>query len=274
MVLGYITGVALDAIKYAASLENLDLIGLHAHIGSQIFNIEVYDRLIDTMLALLKEARTKLKIEIKQLNIGGGLGIKYTSKDEPATIQDLAELVKKAIDKYSKTHRVKIEKILLEPGRSIIGNAGVTLYGVGVIKEIPGIKNYIAVDGGMSDNIRTVLYQAKYEAFLANKASYIKNIVEGEILDPQNKKGKKKYNIVGKHCESGDVIIEDSMLPPVDPGDLICTASTGAYCYAMSSNYNGQPKSAVVAVEDGKSWVWVQRQSYEDLVAKDNRLYE
>jgi diaminopimelate decarboxylase len=288
-------GVALEAVKRADRFENVGLKGFHAHIGSQIFNIEVYDKLIDRLISLARDVRDETGIEIRQLNIGGGLGIKYTEEDKPAEIKDLAEVVYNALNKYTADYNVKIDKICLEPGRSVIGSAGVTLYEAGNIKEIPGIKNYLAIDGGMSDNIRPVLYQAKYEAFIASSASYLGSITDGEPavspIKPDNKtalsserpevyqgrygNNSRKYDIVGKHCESGDVIIEDAVLPDsVKPGDLICVAATGAYCYSMSSNYNGQPKSAVAAVEDGKSWLWVERQTYRDLVSKDRRLYK
>ncbi|MBN1298636.1 MAG: diaminopimelate decarboxylase [Actinobacteria bacterium] len=270
-------GDAMEAVKKASSLENINLIGLHAHIGSQIFNIEVYDRLIEVMSAFISEIKKETGIEITHLNIGGGLGIKYVITDEPTSIQKLSKTVHEALLKYTGKYGIKIDKIYLEPGRSIIGNAGVTLYESGTIKEIPGIKNYIAVDGGMSDNIRPILYQAKYEAFIATRADYLAGINDGELLpDYAEADGKSriKYNIVGKHCESGDVIIEDARLPEVKRGDIILVTATGAYCYSMSSNYNGQPKNAVIAVEDGSSWIWVSRQAYEDLCMRDKKLYE
>ena len=280
---GIHAGIAMDAVKKAIEMENVTLTGLHAHIGSQIFNIEVYEKLIDTMLGFIKGVKDNTGYEIKILNIGGGLGIRYVPEDEPATIEKLAKIVHDALVKYSAFYGVTIEKICLEPGRSIAGNAGTTLYEAGVIKIIPQIKNYIAVDGGMSDNIRPILYQAKYKAYIANRAGYIGEISHGdEVLNeegntrglPDGSKDYVKYTIVGKHCESGDIIIEDIMLPEVKAGDLILVGATGAYCYSMSSNYNGQPRSAVAAVEDGKSCIWVERQSYEDLIAKDKKLTE
>ena len=312
---GIYGGAAMDAAKEAASSENIELLGLHAHIGSQIFNIEVYEKLIDTMLKLASDIKTGLGVKLTHLNIGGGLGIRYVPEDEPSSIEDLSNVVVRALRKYTKQYDVKIDKIYLEPGRSIIGNAGTTLYEAGNIKCIPGIRNYVSIDGGMSDNIRPILYQAKYYAYIANRASYIGNIekgdikrnasaafaasgsatgiggsvtgiggsaVEGGAADPKSKSsqgsgsapGLIKYNIVGKHCESGDVIIEDIEMPEVRTGDLILVAATGAYCYSMSSNYNGQPRSAVVAVEDGKHCYWVERQTFEDLVSKDKKLKE
>jgi len=290
---GIYGGIAMDAVKEAVSCENVELIGLHAHIGSQIFNIEVYEKLIDTMLSLISDIKTGLGVKLTHLNIGGGLGIRYVPQDEPSSIEDLSKVVVRALRKYTKQYNVKIDKIYLEPGRSLIGNAGTTLYEAGNIKSIPGIKNYISIDGGMSDNIRPILYQAKYDAYIANRASYIGGIVKGDIKrnsaaaadslsgsknrslqDKGNNSGLIKYSIVGKHCESGDVIIEDIEMPEVKTGDLILVGVTGAYCYSMSSNYNGQPRSAVVAVEDGRHCYWVERQTYEDLVSKDKKLNE
>ncbi len=256
---------AMEAVKRAAEYKNLEISGIHAHIGSQIFNVSCYDRLIEVMLKFISDIRDKIGISVNNIDIGGGLGIKYTPEDITTSIEDFAVLVHKAVIKYQKKFNVELSKLYIEPGRSIVGNAGVTLYEVGTIKDIDGSKKYIMVDGGMSDNIRPMLYKAKYNAYLANKM---------EENDNSKETGKYNYLIAGKHCESGDVIINDIKLPLVSRGDFIVVATTGAYCYSMSSNYNSQPRSAVVAVEDGKSWVWVKRQTYKDLVMGDVRLYE
>ncbi len=250
---------AEKAVQAALSYGSLQLAGIHSHIGSQIFNISPYEKLIDVLLKFLKKINGSLGGDIREINIGGGLGIAYTSQDKPPSIAQFADLVHDALKKYRKKHGQPIEKIYLEPGRSIVGNAGITLYEAGTIKEIPHVKNYIAVDGGMSDNIRPILYQAQYEAFLPQRC--------GE-------KPQKVYDLVGKHCESGDVLVKQAHLPIVNKGDLMAIAATGAYCYAMASNYNGQPKSAVVAVEDGKSWTWIERQQYCDLISGNRKLYE
>jgi diaminopimelate decarboxylase len=277
---GLYNNIAFEAVKRVAEMTGVELIGLHAHIGSQIFNLSSYEKLIDVMISFISELKNKLKINITDLNIGGGLGIKYLPEDEPPTIKDFSELVYGSVKNYSEKYDVRIDKIYVEPGRSIVGNAGVTLYEIGNIKEIPKIRNYIAIDGGMSDNIRPLLYQAKYNAYIANRAAYINSIKDGEIISAaedfssKTDPAEKKYTIVGKHCESGDVIIEDIKLPAVNVGDLILVSATGAYCYAMSSNYNGQPKSAIVAVEDGKDYIWVKRQTYQDLINNDRKLYE
>lgn len=278
---GLYGGVAYEAVKKAAECENIELIGLHSHIGSQIFNIEVYDKLIGSLTGFISEMKQKENITVDRINIGGGLGIKYTDEDEPAGIRDLSEVVYKALKKYTGKYSLEIKKIYIEPGRSIIGNAGTTLYTVGNVKYIPGVKNYISINGGMSDNIRPVLYGAKYKAWIASKMSYVDSIENGEVNLKINNDNHLKtenaflnYAIVGKHCESGDIIIEDILLPEVKKGDLIIVGATGAYCYSMSSNYNSQPKSAVCAVENGNCWLWVERQSYEDLVLRDKKLNE
>ena len=262
--------IAFDAVKKVSSMDNLELIGLHSHIGSQIFNLSCYGKLINIMFRFLKELKDKLNLNINQLNIGGGLGIKYIPEDKPSSIDDLSKIVYKAVKDNEKKYDIRLDKIYIEPGRSIVGNAGLTLYEVGVVKEIPKVKNYICVDGGMSDNIRPILYQAKYYAYIASRMN--------SYDTSSNNKGDsnllKRYSIVGKHCESGDVIIEDIILPEVKTGDLIAVGATGAYCYSMASNYNGQPKSAVIAVENGKSWIWTERQVYKDLIIKDRKLYE
>lgn len=262
---GLTSNIALEAVKKVNQYKNLELTGIHAHIGSQIFNLSCYGRLIEVFIKFIRVLRDKLGVSITRINIGGGLGVKYTPEDRPSSIKDLAKVVYDAVRKYQKKFDVRLDRLYLEPGRSIIGNAGVTLYEIGGVKEINGVKNYILIDGGMSDNIRPMLYQAKYNAYLANRMEDSKNTEDGM---------KKHYSIVGKHCESGDVIIDDIKLPPVSSGDFMVVATTGAYCYSMSSNYNGQPKSAVVAVENGKSWVWIKRQTYKDLVMGDVRLYE
>jgi diaminopimelate decarboxylase len=262
---GLHNNVALEAIKKAGQYKNLEPTGIHAHIGSQIFNLSCYDKLIEVMIKFIREIRDKLDVSITWINIGGGLGVKYIPEENPPGIEDLAKIVYGAIKKYQKKFGIRLDKLYLEPGRSIIGNAGVTLYEVGAIKEINRVKKYILIDGGMSDNIRPMLYQAKYDAYIANKMENGKK-TEGDR--------RIHYSIVGKHCESGDVMINDIKLPQVSSGDFIVVATTGAYCYAMSSNYNSQPKSAVVAVEDGNGWIWIKRQTYEDLVNGDVGLYE
>ncbi len=262
---GLHNNTAVEAIKKVGQYKYLDLTGIHAHLGSQIFNLSCYSELVEVMIKFIRMIRDKLDISIKRINIGGGLGVQYIPEEKPPEIEDLSKLVYEAVKKYEKKFDVRLDKLHLEPGRSIIGKAGVTLYEVGGIKEIDGAKKYILVDGGMSDNIRPMLYQAKYDAYIANKMDDGRNTPSS---------GKMHYSIVGKHCESGDVIIHDIKLPQVSSGDFIVVATTGAYCYALSSNYNSQPKSAVAAVENGDSWIWIKRQTYKDLVMKDVGLYK
>jgi len=263
---GLTGGIAIEAVKKALSKPNLRLMGIHSHIGSQIFNIEPYDKLAEVQLKFLADVKKNLGVELGWINIGGGLGVKYIENDKPASIKDFAGLIGNAIKTYSAKYDVRISKLMLEPGRSIAGNAGISIYEVGVVKEIPKVHNYIAVDGGMSDNIRPILYGAVYSPFIANRMS------DGE--EKNDKTGWKKYTIVGKHCESGDILIEDAFLPEIRPGDFIALATAGAYCYSMSSNYNGQPRPAVIAVEKSRDYVWIKRETYKDLVKGHGKLYE
>ena len=251
-------GIALEAARTALSLKNLKLRGIHSHIGSQIFNVEPYEKLIGVQFKLLAEIRKNLGAELDWLNIGGGLGVQYTPDDTPTSIKDFALLIKNAIGYYSKKYNIGIKKLMLEPGRSIAGNAGISIYKVGVVKEIPGVHNYISVDGGMSDNIRPVLYGAVYAPFIANRMN--------ETQENNDKTGWKKYTIVGKHCESGDILVEEAYLPQIKAGDFILLATAGAYCYSMSSNYNGQTRPAIVAVENNRDHIWIERESYKDLI--------
>ncbi|MDD5622014.1 MAG: diaminopimelate decarboxylase [Actinomycetota bacterium] len=262
---GLHNNAAFEAVKKISEYKNLELTGITAHIGSQIFNLSCYRELIEAMMKFIKMIKDKLDIRIKRINIGGGLGIQYVSEERPPGIEDLSNLIYDSVKKCQKKYGVKIEKLYLEPGRSIIGSAGVTLYEVGGIKEINESKKYILIDGGMSDNIRPMLYQARYSAYVANKMGDGTDTPDGNKMN---------YSIVGKHCESGDVIINDIKLPQVSSGDFIVVATTGGYCYSLSSNYNSQPKSAVAAVENGDSWVWIKRQTYKDLVIKDVGLYK
>ena len=251
-------GVAMEAVKKALSLKNLKLRGIHSHIGSQIFNVEPYEKLIGVQLKFLAEVKKNFGITPDWINIGGGLGVKYTPGDNPTSIKDFAVLIKNALNKYSDKYNVKIKRLMLEPGRSIAGNAGVSIYKVGVVKEIPCVHNYIAVDGGMSDNIRPVLYGAVYTPFIVNRMS--------ETEENNDKTNWKKYTIVGKHCESGDILVEEAFLPEVKKGDFIALATAGAYCYSMSSNYNGVPRPAIAAVENNEAGIWIERESYNDLI--------
>lgn len=234
--------------------EKVDLCGFHCHIGSQIFQVAPFELAVEVMFDFMAEVREKTGFTALQLDLGGGLGIRYTKEDMPPSIEDFVKLISGAVKSAAVKRNFPLPRLLLEPGRSIVGEAGVTLYRVGVIKDIPGIRRFAAIDGGMADNIRPALYQAVYEAALANKA--------GE--EPVE-----KVAIAGKACESGDILIREVLLPPVKKGDLLAVFATGAYCYAMAGNYNRNPRPAVLFVRDGKANVIVRRETYEDLVRLD-----
>lgn len=237
-----------DCMSYFGDDTNVVFDGIHCHIGSQVFEINAYKLAIDKMVDIISQWSKPLT-----LNIGGGFGVKYTDEDKPI---DTAELCKMLIDYVHKAlddKKVKINKLLIEPGRSIVGEAGSTIYTVGFTKQIP-TKSFYFVDGGMTDNIRPALYQAKYDC---------------DVVGKQNEPKTNKVTIAGKCCESGDLIIEDVMLPDAQSGDKIVVYTTGAYGYSMSSNYNKATTPAVVFVKDGNAKVVIKRQTYQDLVAND-----
>lgn len=247
-------GDAMRAIEYALTLENVNLVGLHSHIGSQIFDAESYKAEIEIMMNFLKLVKEFLGWEVGELDLGGGFGIAYVEEDDPQPVEQIAQEIMQAVKEYSVALNIKMPNIIVEPGRSIIGNAGTTLYTVGAIKDIPGIRKYVAVDGGMSDNIRTALYGAKYDAIVANKAKNIKS---------------EKVSIAGKLCESGDMLIWDITMPIIEEGDILAVLCTGAYNYSMASNYNRLPRPAAVLVSNGQADIIVARETYEDLIRND-----
>ena len=242
-------GLAARGIEAIRATRHLRLEGLHAHIGSQIYELEPYSKTIEALTTLAGAAHLEPD-ELRVLNVGGGLGIAYTADDEPPSIRSYvdvkAEGVKRVFD--------PVPRILVEPGRSLVGNAGLTLYSVGTVKEIPGVRTYVAVDGGMSDNMRPMLYGARYEALIANRAS-----------EPPDT----RVTVAGMHCESSDVIVRDVEVAAPRVGDLLVTPATGAYGYAMASNYNGVPRPPVVFCKDGDARVVVRRETWDDLVARD-----
>jgi diaminopimelate decarboxylase len=240
---GLADGLAERAIAAVRDSRHLRLTGLHAHIGSQIFELEPYVKAIEALAGL---ADTDLRI----LNVGGGLGIAYTTDDKPPSIDTYAEVKVNGVREIFDP----VPRILVEPGRSLVGNAGVTVYTVGTVKEIPGVRTYVAVDGGMSDNMRPALYGARYEAVIADRA--------GDAPDTT-------ATIAGMHCESGDILIRDTRLAAPAPGDVLVTPATGAYGYAMASNYNGVPRPPVIFCKDGDARVVVRRETYDDLTARD-----
>ena len=248
------SGAARKAVEEALRQPRLDLVGLHSHIGSQIFALGAYEKAMEIMLDLLVQLREELKFEPRKLGAGGGLGIAYTHNDDPPTPRDFVETVRHALESGCASRGLKVPELVVEPGRSIAGPAGVALYTVGSIKDIPGVRRYVAVDGGMGDNIRPKLYGARYEAVLASAPD---RAPAGTVT------------IAGKYCESTDILITDIEMPELKSGDIICVPAAGAYCLAMASNYNGMPRPEVLMVRDGEARVMRRRETFSDLVAAE-----
>lgn len=248
------TGEAFDAVKQALECENLDFMGVHCHIGSQIFDIEPFEEAARVMLGFIAKIKNELGHTVRELNLGGGFGIKYLVDDDPVPYETYMERVSKVVISECETLGIEQPSILIEPGRSIAAPAGLTLYTVGARKEIPNIRTYVSIDGGMCDNPRYILYQSEYEAVVANKA--------GEERT-------EKVTIAGKCCESGDLIGENMSLQHAESGDTIAVLATGAYNYSMSSNYNRICKPAVVFVNNGESRIVVKRETLDDIIRND-----
>jgi diaminopimelate decarboxylase len=248
------SGAARKAVEEALRHPRLDVVGLHSHIGSQIFALGAYQKSMEIMLDLLVELRAELKFEPQKLGAGGGLGIAYTHHDDPPTPRDFVETVRHALESGCAARGLKVPELVVEPGRSIAGPAGVALYTVGSIKDIPGVRRYVAVDGGMGDNIRPKLYGARYEAVLASAP---------------DRAPAGKVTIAGKYCESADILITDIEMPELKSGDILCVPAAGAYCLAMASNYNGMPRPKVLMVRDGEARVMRRRETLADLVAAE-----
>lgn len=248
------TGEAYEAVKKAISASHINLVGLHCHIGSQIFDIDPFVKAAEVMLTFIAKIKNELGFEVKELNLGGGFGIKYTEEDAPVAYEKYMEKVSAKVAEVCAEQKLTQPFILIEPGRSIAAPAGITLYTVGGKKVIPNIRTYVSVDGGMGDNPRYALYQSKYDVEVANKA----DLPKSEVV-----------TVAGKCCETGDLIGEGMPIQPVEPGDILAVLATGAYNYSMSSNYNRIPKPAVVMVSGGKSRVVVKRENLEDIVRND-----
>lgn len=234
--------------------KNIEFLGFHCHIGSQIFDTKAFHEGIETMIVETKKIADTLGIKIPEINLGGGFGVYYTENDVEVDIEKFMRSMIEHIEKSLDEHKLEIEKVSIEPGRSIVGNAGSTLYTVGGIKQTYGGVKYMFIDGGMTDNIRPALYQAEYEAVIANR------------LD---EKEREVVTVAGKCCESGDLIIKGKSLPKGEKGDLLLVSATGAYGYSMSSNYNKLARPAVVFVKNGKASLAIRRESFEDLVRND-----
>lgn len=249
-----LNNATINAVKKAISLPNIKLMGLHCHIGSQIFEIKPYEEEVDVMLDVIKIIKEELNYEIEELDLGGGFGIYYTASDKPRETKEFCEAILKRAETKAKELEINLPALIIEPGRSIIGNAGTTLYTVGSIKDIPEIRKYVSVDGGMTDNIRPSLYQAEYECAIANK---------------MDSKTKEKVTIAGKCCESGDILLTNVNVANVESGDILAVSNTGAYGYSMSNNYNKIPRPAVVLVMDGNARVICRKESYEDILRNE-----
>ena len=245
---------AFTCVKEVLATPHVCLVGLHMHIGSQIFELHSFKEAIKVMVELMARIKTEYGHEITELDVGGGLGVAYTAEDNPSTIDEFAEVITSAVKQRCADHNLTLPRLLCEPGRSLVANAGVTLYTVGTIKNLPGIRKYVAVDGGMTDNIRPALYHADYEPTIANKAAQPRT----EII-----------TICGKHCESGDAVVIDMPLQEAEVGDVVCVFATGAYTHTMASNYNGQPRPGIVFVKEGHSRVVTRRETYEDLLVRE-----
>ncbi len=248
------TGEALEIVQYALQLENIDYRGLHCHIGSQIFDIAPFCEAATVMMQLIKTIKDTCGAVTYELNLGGGFGIAYTEEDNPIPYGDYMEAVSRVLHETAQKLDVPLPFIMMEPGRSIVASAGVTLYTVGGIKEIPNIRTYVSVDGGMADNPRYILYQADYSFTLANRAGDKKDTV---------------VTVAGRCCESGDLLGEGVLLQKAQIGDTMAVLATGAYNYSMASHYNRLPKPAVVMINNGIHRTIVKRETYEDIIRND-----
>ncbi|KUO73997.1 MAG: diaminopimelate decarboxylase [Clostridia bacterium BRH_c25] len=247
-------GEALNAIGRIIECSGMALKGIHCHIGSQIFNTDAHRDAAKVMINLMLQVKSRFGIELEELNIGGGFGIFYKAGDEPPVIGELIAAIMDTIQTLCSENGLKLPKIIIEPGRWMVGESGITLYTIGSVKDIKGIRKYVSVDGGMTDNPRTALYQAEYDAIVANKA----------VKNPEE-----LVTIAGKCCESGDILIKDIKLPHIEYGDILAVLSTGAYNYSMSSNYNRLRKPAMIMIRNGVPRIIVKRETYEDLVRND-----
>ncbi len=242
-----------SVFQFISQQSGFDFVGLHAHIGSQIFELDPHSDLTQVMVGWFQKAKD-YNLPVRELDLGGGLGIRYTESDDPPSIDTWAKVICEGIVKACEQHQIELPKLLAEPGRSLIGTACVTAYTVGSQKTVPGIRSYIAVDGGMSDNPRPITYQSLYRAMLGNRMSA-----------PMTE----TVTVAGKHCESGDILIQNAQLPPTQTGDTLVVPATGAYNYSMASNYNRVPRPAAVLVRDGEASVILRRETYQDLLHQD-----
>jgi diaminopimelate decarboxylase len=262
---GHDTSDAQDAVAAALGASNIRLLGLHSHIGSQIFGTEGFAEAAKRVIGFLGRIRDAHGVELDEIDLGGGYGIAYTQADTPMTPEDLAVGLAQAVSRACEQEGLKVPRVSIEPGRAIAGPAGVTLYSVGTIKDVQvdadgvsAARRYVSVDGGMSDNARPVLYDADYTAVLASRTTDADTVLS---------------RVVGKHCESGDIVVKDAYLPQdLSRGDILAVPATGAYCWSLASNYNYLPRPGIVAVKDGEARVIVRGETENDLLARDAGL--
>lgn len=240
-------------LSFAVQHPELQWVGFHAHIGSQIFEIQPHQDLAGVLADWLVEA-ISAGLSMTELNVGGGLGIRYTESDQPPSINDWVKVVATSMTMACEARNLPLPKLICEPGRSLVGPACITAYTIGGRKEVPGIRTYVAIDGGMSDNPRPITYQSVYQAVVANRMAL---------------SASETVTIAGKHCESGDILLRDIQLPPCQPGDILAVMATGAYNYSMASNYNRLTRPAAVLVQDGEANLILKRETYQDLVRQD-----
>lgn len=241
--------------KITSAHQNIKIRGLHAHIGSQIFEPKCFHDEIDVLIQEISRIERKFGIKLDEINIGGGIGVKYTENDTPPSIDEIANVIIESLEKHVEKYNAKPPTLYIEPGRSIISTSGVTLYTVGSMKQVPNMTKYVTIDGGMADNPRPSMYQAEYIA---------------ELVNEHSNRPLEKVTIAGRFCESGDILIKNIELPKLESGDILCVYNTGSYNYSMASNYNRVEKPAMVLVKDGKSDIIVYRETLEDIITHDS----
>jgi diaminopimelate decarboxylase len=246
-------GAAMRTLLRAHELQPIDLRGTHCHVGSQLFDVSCIYRSAEILIELAAGFKRAAGVEMEEMNVGGGMGIRYTRMDRPMRVADFARELAHVCDAKCEEVGLSVPNLMVEPGRAIVGEAGTTLYTVGTTKSIPNVREYISVDGGLADNPRPQLYGAKYEAILANRADERPACI---------------YAVAGKHCET-DILIHEAPLPRVEPGDILAVLSTGAYCQSMASNYNRLPRPACVFVKDGKARLVTRRETYDDMMSTE-----
>ncbi len=249
-----VTGQAMEIVKKALATPGVSFAGIHCHIGSQIFDIEPFSDAADIMIRFIADIKKECGYTVRELNLGGGLGVKYTEYDRDIDYADAIGKIASVVTGFCKEAGIEMPRVILEPGRSLVAAAGATLYTVGSVKNIPDFRTYVSVDGGMPDNPRYALYQSQYTALIANKAN-----------EPRNT----KVTIAGRCCESGDLLGENMELQKAERGDILAVLVTGAYNHSMASNYNRIPRPPVIMIKDGKAKVAVRRESFEDLCRND-----